>query len=76
MATLKLVMSGDGQLVHLPREFCLDADEVEATWQGSGILLEPRSHGSARFLDLLSEMSEEAFEGIRDERRPEERDGR
>lgn len=75
MATAKVFTSGDSQAVHLPKEFHLEADEVDVTRQGGGLFLSPKRPGLTHFLDLLYELPEDMFEGIKDDRLPEERKG-
>jgi antitoxin VapB len=75
MAVAKVFMSGNSQAVRLPKEYRLDADEVEVTRQGDGLFLSPRRQTLERAFELICEMSPEMFEGIRDERSPEDREG-
>ena len=74
MATGKIFMSGNSQAVRLPKEFRLDADEVEITRDGDKLILDPKRKSMAEFLELLYSLPEDMFVGIRDERSPEERE--
>jgi antitoxin VapB len=74
MATGKIFMSGNSQAVRLPKEFRLDADEVEITREGDKLILDPKRKSMKDFLELLYSLPEDMFVGIKDERPPEERE--
>lgn len=71
----RVFMHGRSQAVRLPKEFRFSSDEVEIFRRGEEIVLLEKPRGMERILDILAEMPDDAFEGIRDERPPEEREG-
>lgn len=73
MAVGKVFMSGNSQAVRLPKEFRLATDEVEITRQDNGLFIRPRSNGLAEAYHLICQLPADMFEGIKDERSPEER---
>jgi antitoxin VapB len=75
MATARVFRSGNSQAVRLPKEYRLSTDEVEIFRRGEEIVLREKARGMERALELLLALPEDVFEGIRDERPPEEREG-
>lgn len=75
MATARVFKSGNSQAVRLPKEFRLGTDEVEIFRRDGDIVLREKTRGMQRALDLLMALPEDVFEGIRDERPPEDREG-
>lgn len=74
MAIAKVFMSGNSQAVRLPKEFRLEADEVEVSRHGQSLLLTPSSKPCGmRVLDLLHELSE--LIDIPEDSPPQERKG-
>ena len=73
MAVGKVFMSGNSQVVRLPKEMRLDVDEVEITRSGNKLVLDPTPRTMSDFLELLYSLPEDMFMGIRDERPLEER---
>ena len=78
MATARVFKSGNSQAVRLPKAFRLKGPEVEISRRGDEIVLReklPKKRGLAEAFDILAAMPADAFEGIKDERPPEEREG-
>ena len=75
MATARVFQSGNSQAVRLPKEFRFESDEVEIFRRGEEVVLREKGRGMERALELLMALPEDVFEGIRDERPPEEREG-
>jgi antitoxin VapB len=48
----KVFRSGNSQAVRLPKEFRLDADEVEVSREGETLILRPRRSPTARWTAL------------------------
>jgi antitoxin VapB len=74
VATAKVFKSGNSQAVRLPKEFRLAGKEVEIFRRGDELVLREKSRGLARAFQLITELPEEMFEGIKDERPPQERE--
>jgi antitoxin VapB len=75
MMTAKVFKSGNSQAVRLPKEFRLSGDEVEIFRRGDELVLREKPQNMERALELLMALPEDMFEGIRDVRPPQERDG-
>ena len=79
MATAKVFKSGNSQAVRLPKAFRLKGPEVEIYRRGDEIVLRDipkrKRRGMAQIFDILDEMPEDVFDGIKDERPPQEREG-
>jgi len=77
MATARVFKSGNSQAVRLPKEFRIDAKEVEISRRGDEIVLRRKKKGGGmtEFLDALRSMPRDAFEDIRDMRPPQKRKG-
>jgi antitoxin VapB len=74
MATAKVFMSGNSQAVRIPKEFRIVGDELEISRDGDRLILSPKEGDMSRAIEIIQAMSDEMFDGIRDERRPEERE--
>jgi antitoxin VapB len=59
MATAKVFMSGQGQAVRLPKEFRINADEVNIKKVGESIVLTPVVANWDNFFSILGD-----FEGL------------
>lgn len=57
MATVKLVMSGDGQIVRLPKEFRFAEEEVEIFRRGDEVVLRAGKPDMKRAIEALRELS-------------------
>ena len=75
MATAVVVKSSEGVTVRLPEDIGLPEGEVEIYRRGDEVVLkDPRSFGQ-QVIDAIRSMPEDMFEGIKDNRPPEEREG-
>jgi len=77
VATARVFKSGNSQAVRLPKEFRIDATEVEISRRGEEIVLrgKKKGRGMTEFLDALRSMPRDAFEDIKDTRPPQKRRG-
>ncbi len=77
MATAKVFKSGNSQAVRLPKEFRLNADEVEIFRRGDELVLREKPRNLLRAFELLASMPEDVFEALADRgnRCPQEREG-
>lgn len=75
MATAKIFQSGNSQAVRLPKEFRFRSKEVEITRRGNEVVLREKPQNLGDVLDILQSIPEDVFEGIRDLRPPQEREG-
>jgi antitoxin VapB len=78
MATARVFKSGNFQAVRLPKGFRLKGPYVEIFRRGDEIVLREKpqkKRGLAEAFDILASMPDDAFENIKDERPPEEREG-
>ncbi|TDR85197.1 antitoxin [Enterovirga rhinocerotis] len=59
MTTGKVFMSGNSQAVRLPKEFRVDADEVELSRDGEKIVMTPKTKPyGQRLIEALDELSD------------------
>jgi len=63
--TAKVFWSGNSQAVRIPREFMIDADEVEIRKRGNTIVLRPRARSWTPLIESLEEFSEDFMGGRR-----------
>ena len=75
MATARVFKSGNSQAVRLPKEYRFSSDEVEIFRRGDEVVLREKPRGMERIVELIKSLPEDMFEGIRDERPPQEREG-
>jgi antitoxin VapB len=75
MATAKIFQSGNSQAVRLPKEFRFRSKEVEITRRGNEVVLREKPRNLGDVMDILHSIPEDVFEGIRDLRPPQEREG-
>jgi antitoxin VapB len=75
MAVAKVFQSGNSQAVRLPKEFRFRSKEVEITRRGDEVVLREMPRNLGDVIDILQSIPEDVFEGIRDLRLPEEREG-
>jgi len=54
MHTTRVFTSGNGQVVHLPREFRFESGEVIIKKVGDMVILFPKKYKGARFKELLN----------------------
>jgi len=71
MPRARIFRSGNSQAVRLPKEFRFRSQEVEIFRRGEEVVLREVRPGLGRVLDLLQELPDEIFSGIRDDRPPE-----
>lgn len=71
MPRARIFRSGNSQAVRLPKEFRFRSQEVEIFRRGEEVVLREVRPGLGRVLDLLRELPDEVFSGIRDDRPPE-----
>ena len=71
MATAKVFRSGNSQAVRLPKQFRLNADEVEIFRRGDELVLRERPQSLARAFELLCQLPD--FD--REDAPPQEREG-
>lgn len=74
MASAKVFQSGNSQAVRLPKQFRLNAREVEIFRRGEEIVLREKPHGMARAFELLTGLPDDMFGKIED-RAPQKRKG-
>lgn len=74
MATARVFRSGNSQAVRLPKEFRLNADEVEIFRRGDELVLREKPRNLVRAFELLCELSEDMLDDIPDPP-PQEREG-
>ena len=76
VATARVFKSGNSQAVRLPKEFRIDAKEVEISRRVDEIVLREKGkgRGMTEFLDALRSIPLDVFENIKDMRPPEERE--
>jgi antitoxin VapB len=74
MATAKVFQSGNSQAVRLPKEFRFRSKEVEIIRRGNEVVLREKPRNLGDVLDVLQNIPEDVFEGIRDLRPPQERE--
>ncbi len=75
MATAKVFQSGNSQAVRLPKQFRLDASEVEIFRRGDEIVLREKAKGIATAFHLLADMPEDFFAEGRTDESPQTRSG-
>lgn len=75
MAVARVFQSGNSQAVRLPKEFRLESSEVEIFRRGDEIVLREKPESLARAIELLMEMPEDMFTGIRKDGPPQKRKG-
>ena len=71
MPTTKVFRSGNSQAVRIPKEFRIDAEEVEIFRRGDEIVLRERPADLSEAFELLAGLSGGFFEGGR--RQPKQR---
>ena len=67
MATAKVFKSGNSQAVRLPKEFRLDATEVEIYRRGDEIVLRERPRDLAGAFEILCAMPDDVLADRRDD---------
>lgn len=76
MALAKVFKAGNSQAIRLPKEFRLDAKEVEISRSGDEIILRPiKGRGMAAAFHAIASLPADAVKDIKDKRPPQERKG-
>lgn len=75
MNTAKVFKSGNSQAVRLPKEFQFSGNEVYIKKVGRTIVLIPKDDPWDLFKESLNEFPDDFFEGGREQRPVEEREG-
>lgn len=75
MTTARVFKSGNSQAVRLPKQFRLNATEVEIFRRGDEIVLRERAQGLARAFELLAELPEDFLVDGRKDVPPQRRKG-
>lgn len=75
MTTARVFKSGNSQAVRLPKQFRLDASEVEIFRRGDEIVLKAKAKGMATAFHLLAGMPEDFFAEQREDAPPQKRRG-
>ena len=71
----RVFRAGNSQAVRLPKEFRFRSKEVEITRRGDEVVLREKPRNLGDVMDILHSIPEDVFEGIRDLRPPQEREG-
>lgn len=75
MAIARVFKSGNSQAVRLPKQFRVDATEVEIFRRGDEIVLKEKGRGMASAFHLLADMPDDFFPGGRKDEPPQRRKG-
>jgi antitoxin VapB len=73
MAKARVFRSGNSQAVRLPKEFQIDADEVEIFRRGEEIVLRKTTENLTRAFELLASLPAEGFLDKRTDALPQKR---
>jgi antitoxin VapB len=73
MAKARVFRSGNSQAVRLPKEFQIDADEVEIFRRGEEIVLRKKAENLGRAFELLASLPSDGFSGERQDPPPQKR---
>jgi antitoxin VapB len=74
MRVTKVFKSGNSQAVRLPKEFQIDANEVEIFRRGDEIVLRKKARNLSAAFELLASLPEDFMAGGRDDVLPQERE--
>jgi antitoxin VapB len=74
MTLARVFQSGNSQAVRLPREFRLDAEQVEIFRQGQDIVLRQLPRNGAAVFDVLSSLPADFMADGRQDTPPQERE--
>jgi antitoxin VapB len=75
MTTARVFKSGNSQAVRLPKQFRLNAAEVEIFRRGDEIVLKEKKRGMATAFHLLADMPDDFFAEGRQDEPPQRRKG-
>ncbi len=73
MAITKVFRSGNSQAVRIPRQYQLDADEVEITRRGDELVLRKHPKNLSAAYDLLTGLSPDFLKSGRRQPKPQKR---
>lgn len=74
MATARVFKSGNSQAIRLPKEFRVDAREVEIFRRGDEIVLREKKRSAAEIFDILASFTEDFMADGRGDLPPQERE--
>lgn len=74
MTFARVFQSGNSQAVRLPKEFRLDAEQVEIFRQGDDIVLRQNPANATAIFDLLASLPDDFMASGRDDTAPQERE--
>jgi len=74
MATARVFKSGNSQAIRLPKEFRVDASEVEIFRRGDEIVLREKKRTAADILQIFESFSDDFMADGRDDAPPQERE--
>lgn len=75
MDTVKVFRSGNSQAVRLPKAFRFKSKEVEIFRRGDEVVLREKRRTLSDAFDGLTELPDDMWDSIRDQRPPEKREG-
>lgn len=74
MKTAKVFRSGNSQAVRIPKEFQLEAEEVEIVKKGASLVLRPKRKSWAALIGSLEKFTVDFMKGGRKQPRPQKRE--
>lgn len=74
MKTAKIFRSGNSQAVRIPKEFQMEADEVEILKRGTSLVLRPKGKSWAAFFESLEKFTDDFMKSGRKQPRVRKRD--
>jgi antitoxin VapB len=75
MTTARVFKSGNSQAVRLPKQFRIDATEVEIFRRGDEIVLRKKVRGMSRAFELIAGLPDDVFAADRVDPPPQKRKG-
>ncbi len=73
MITTRVFKSGNSQAVRIPKEFQLDASEVEIFSRGDELVIRPMQDSLSDVMDIFASFPDDFMEDGRDDPPPQER---
>ena len=73
MKTAKVFKSGNSQAVRIPKEFHIEADEVEIRRKGKALVLEPRKRSWTALFESLDKFTDDFMAEGRNQPPPQKR---
>lgn len=74
MATARVFKSGNSQAIRLPKEFRVNASEVEIFRRGDEIVLREKKRSAADIIKIFESFSDDFMADGRDDQPPQERE--